>query len=412
MVFYLCSIVMTLPQIAVVFNWRNEINSSGLYSIHLRITINRTSKYYKIDVPQKIADHQWTGKEDNWVKSHPYAFEINNKIREKKNMANDLVKRSYSFNKGLTFEMIFRHLKKKGNANSFYDFMKDFIDDPPEKLGDNTLKKYKTCLLHLRSYRKELVFSDIDNTLIQEFNKYMQVNLNLQGTSRKKYMDAFKRVIKCARKDNYLDSSQMEFLFDDVRIKVRPAQRTFLDIDEIVRWRNLKFPIGREYMERDRDLFLFQIYTAFYYKDFFVFNKDHLLHDNEHGTYIVGAREKNGNQTIIPLFKFPLAMEIIEKYKAPKNDKTVFAVNSFVEEPVYNRKLKELAKLADITKNVSNKVARHTNAQLWIRYGATRPVVSKMLGHTKEETTRNYYAVNLPEIFEGTKSVDFLTLGI
>jgi hypothetical protein len=35
-----------------------------------------------------------------------------------------------------------------------------------------------------------------------------------------------------------------------------------------------------------------------------------------------------------------------------------------------------------------------------------------MMGHTKEETTKHYYHVDIPEIIEGTKNVDFLKLGI
>ncbi len=34
------------------------------------------------------------------------------------------------------------------------------------------------------------------------------------------------------------------------------------------------------------------------------------------------------------------------------------------------------------------------------------------MGHTKDETTKNYYDVNVPEIMEGTKDVDFTKLGI
>jgi hypothetical protein len=37
---------------------------------------------------------------------------------------------------------------------------------------------------------------------------------------------------------------------------------------------------------------------------------------------------------------------------------------------------------------------------------------SKMMGHTKEETTKNYYDINIPEIVEGTRRVDFKKLGI
>lgn len=403
---------MNLPNIAVVFNWRNEKNASGLYSLHLRITIDRTSRYYKIPVPQKVALVQWTGKEDGWLKNHPFAFEINNKIIEKKAILNDLIKRSYNFNKPLTFDTIFQQLKKKGNSNSFYDYMNEFIASPPEKLEENTIKKYRTCLTHLEAFKKQLYFSDIDSLLLRDFHKFMQTNLNLQGSSCKKYMEAFKRVIKCARKDNYLDASQMEFLFDDVKIKVNQAKRTYLEVQEIKQLRAATFPKEKKYLERDRDVFLFQIYTGYYYKDLSIFTKDQLIVDEEFGYFIVGARDKNGNQTMVPLFKFPHASAIIRKYQSPSNQKTVFDTAIFIEDQAYNRNLKEIAKIAKIEKNVCNKVARHTNAQLWVRYGAERPILSKMMGHTKEETTKNYFSVNLPEIVEGTKRVDFKKLGI
>jgi hypothetical protein len=37
--------------------------------------------------------------------------------------------------------------------------------------------------------------------------------------------------------------------------------------------------------------------------------------------------------------------------------------------------------MAGITKTILNKVGKHTNAQLWVRYRAERPFISKMLGH-------------------------------
>ena len=84
---------MHLPQIAVLLNWRKEVNVSGKYSIHLRITLNRLSKYYAIEVPQKVSYDEWSGAEDNWVKQcHPFAFEINSRIREKKSLIHELVK--------------------------------------------------------------------------------------------------------------------------------------------------------------------------------------------------------------------------------------------------------------------------------------------------------------------------------
>ncbi|MFT3932834.1 MAG: site-specific integrase [Chitinophagaceae bacterium] len=402
-----------MPTIAVVINWRNQQNISGLYPIHIRIGIHDEYRYYRIVTPAKVKLIEWSGVEDAWVKQvHEFAFEINNKIIEKKRIIQDLIKRSYSFNKPVTFEMIFHHLKRKGDIASFYDFMDGYIKRPPEVLAENTLKKYRTALKHLKTFKRSLSFPEIDNLLIRDFHKYMQTKLKLEGAACKKYMDAIKRVIRQARKENYLDPTQMEFLFDDVKIKIPKAKRTFLEPQEIKAWKAVKFTNSQKYLERDRDMFLFQVYTGYYYKDLSIFTKDQLMIDEQYGYFIIGERDKNGNQTIIPLFKFPYASTIIDKYMATEKEKKVFSVNAIIEEAVYNRHLKDIAKMAGINKSVSNKVARHTNAQLWIRYGADRPVLSKMMGHTQEKTTKNYYDVNIPEIVEGTKRVDFKKLGI
>lgn len=39
-------------------------------------------------------------------------------------------------------------------------------------------------------------------------------------------------------------------------------------------------------------------------------------------------------------------------------------------------------------------------------------VLSKMMGHTKERTTQNYFDIDLFEIVEGTKKANFAALGI
>ena len=71
----------------------------------------------------------------------------------------------------------------------------------------------------------------------------------------------------------------------------------------------------------------------------------------------------------------------------------------------------KVAAKAGFTKALSNKVARHTNAQLWVRFGAECPVLSKMMSHAKVETTKYYY-VNIPEIVEGARKIDLDKLGI
>lgn len=248
---------------------------------------------------------------------------------------------------------------------------------------------------------------------MQGFFQYMSKTLELEGASIKKYFSALKKVIKAARRDNHIDASNVEFLYADVKITVKQStRRVFLELEEIRKWKAVEIPRSKAFLERDRDMFLFQIYTGYYYKDLRIMRKDQLMKDEEYGYFILGERDKNGNDTIIPLFKFPYAMTIMERYAAADSSELVFSPDAFIEEPVYNRNLKEIGKMAGILKPVYNKVGRHTNAQLYVRYGVKTSVVSKILGHTKEDTTRHYYRVDIPEIVEGTKNIDFVKMGI
>ena len=100
--------------------------------------------------------------------------------------------------------------------------------------------------------------------------------------------------------------------------------------------------------------------------------------------FILGERNKNGKDTIIPIFKLPYAKDIMERYAADPNSELVFSPNAFIEEPVYNRNLKELVRMAGINKIVYNKVGRHTNTQLYVRFGAKTSIVCRGIQRKKQ----------------------------
>ncbi|HEY4967057.1 MAG TPA: phage integrase SAM-like domain-containing protein [Puia sp.] len=405
-----------------LINFRNKTNSNGFYSIYLRVTINRQQRYYKVKIPQKVTLKQWSGETDQWIRnSHPYAFEINNKINEKKTVVMNLIKRCYNLNKPVTFYLIDRELNRKGDRSILNDYVKDYITRPPENvvLTEVTWEKYTAFLKHLNDFQVKIPFSEVDDVFIARFRNYLASlsgrNGKMNPATIKSYFDKLKVVLMhAAKKDNLLDRQQVEYFFEEVKITVpRKKEGQHLDIKEVQDLKKLIFVEKDRSLERDRDLFLFQVYTGFYYNDLQTLKKDQLFIDSEYGQYIIGERDKNGNPTIIPLFKFPYGAEIIKKYRDfdPKRTE-LFRSDCFVEVQVYNRNLKILAKRAAIVHTLSNKTGRHTNAQMWIRFGAERPVLSKMMGHEKEQTTENYYRVGLREVIEGTKSINFEKLAI
>jgi integrase len=407
---------MNKISISVRLNRNNYQSVVDKYSIYLRITINRISKFVLVPTPCKISKAEWNEKHNaiNFVKStNIYAFEINGKIRDYLNKVDELSKRYYLQNKTITFESIFKALKSKKLEMTFNLFADDYIKNPKEKFELATITKYKSFLKHLNNFNKKIYFNDITPLLVSDFKAYLEIDQNLVGSTMKSYFDKFKKIINQAEKESYLDYHQTRFLFDDARIKVNKSDRTFFEIEELLKWNELKFPPKEKYLEKNRDLFTFQIYTGFYYNDLKILKKSDIRIEKEVGIFIVGKRDKNGNTAIIPLYKFPNANRILTRYASKdENDEFLFDNNNFIEDQVYNRQLKTIAERAGIRKNVSNKVARHTNVQLWIRYGADRPVISKMVGHTKESTTKEYYDVDFRDIIEGTKKVDFVSLGI
>jgi len=150
-------------------------------------------------------------------------------------------------------------------------------------------------------------------------------------------------VVRLARKAHLISKESEGELFEDLHIVVKKAQRTFLTIEEIKVWKNYSFSKEEIHLERDRDIFLLQVYTGYYHKDMINLKKEHVVKDHQHGYMIVGNRTKNNEQTMIPLFKFPEAVSFIDKYKASLESPFVFDRISFLAEPVYNRQLKQIA---------------------------------------------------------------------
>lgn len=71
-----------------------------------------------------------------------------------------------------------------------------------------------------------------------------------------------------AKKDRLLDLPATEQAFEEITIAIpKKKEGQHLEIEEIQSLRKLEFGKKDPSLQRDRDLFLFQIYTGFYYND-------------------------------------------------------------------------------------------------------------------------------------------------
>jgi site-specific recombinase XerD len=397
-----------MPVYTPIWNYRGKVNQCGLYPIHIEIYISRTNRrYYEIPVPQKVAKHEWADKPESWVKlNHPYAFEINNKISDTLTLLRDLNKRYYTMNKRLTMFLILKELNKDYNLDSFNEFFRHVIVDPPESLDPETMKRYDAALKKLDKFNPDITFNDLSESLFEDFKKFLEKE-NLAASTIKGYFNACVKVVEWARKDNQITRDHQEEIFEDIVVSAGKTKKKQLEVEQITCWKNFQFDEKQRVQERDRDIFLILIYTGWYYNDFKEALKTDLRKDPDLGYYIDKGRYKNDHQAIIPLWLFKNAMPLMKKYlcEDPQSPH-LFRRDIMQTDQAFNRNLKKICTLLKWNTAVFNKMGRTTYSQLLIRYGAQRAMVPKMMGHEDEKSAAEYFDINLADVIEGVKKVD------
>lgn len=105
--------------------------------------------------------------------------------------------------------------------------------------------------------------------------------------------------------------------------------------------------------------------------------------------WIVVQRHKTHQPSPIPLLKIP--QQLLSKYKREYDDKPIFPINSNQK---MNEYLKEIVIICGINKTITFHCGRHSFATtVTLGNGVPIETISKMLGHTRIETTQIYAKV-------------------
>jgi site-specific recombinase XerD len=388
-----------------IINHNNRKNISGKYGIVIRVTLDRVSRH--LATGEKVEDRHWLGKENRWVKdSHPNAYDINEVIKKKFDLINKYVYRQKRFDNPVTLDGIVEFYNKKSDPQRFNEYVADFMLTGLGNRAPNTVKKYRTFVGYLNEFNGNIAFTQLDENLFRKFAAWLRDEKKMLGVTVFKYFDPFKVIVRSAVKDGYLEKDP--FLFVDLQIKATKGARVYLEIEEITALKNVCIPTGRKDLASARDHFLFCFYCGFYYSDLLKLTWD-AVKLTEFGPVIEAGRSKNSNGYVAPIFKFANATSILEAQKG-KDGLLVFP--DAISEQKYNAKLKELATLAGISKNLMNKTARHSFIQFYESQGLETQHLGKMVGHTKESTTKHYYELSVRDVSQRVSRFDFTNIDV
>jgi len=263
----------------------------------------------------------------------------------------------------------------------------DYIWDEFEK---TKRKNYRFFHAHLKafSHGKDILFSDVTSRFLNRFKDHLlkEVNQNtmvLHFTILHKFMaDAFKKeLISWTPFDRYQMPSKFE------------TEHTYLELHELEKLRDTE----TDFEPHIREAFLFSCFTGLRFSDVYTLGHSHFhtLKDKNGKEYLsLQLRPIKTSRTSGDILRVPLSDEALHILSGMK--KSAVSSRVFYNLPgicTINNSLKKWAKKAEISKNLHFHVGRHTFATLSLTYGIDIYTVSKLLGHTRIDSTQIYAKV-------------------
>lgn len=368
--------------------------------------IDRKQHYLSIKHFPKLKKDDWDPKNNRVKSSHQLHSELNRMLYGAINDLDKYVFGKIAIKQSVSIELIRSHFYNRGYDESFNLFAHKYRQENSPSLP--TYKKWRTLTNHLDGFNKELKFYEVNTGFVDQFNRYL-IDKKISDNTRIKMFKDLRRITTAAAKEKLMPYDQ--FLYDDLKFKLKKPKRTSLNLTEIKAI--LDTNIIDEDLARYRDQFLFMCLSGLYYSQFKLLTHSDLVATKK-GYVLTNRRNKTDVTFIIPLWLFPEQMEILSRLTsivamdedlpeaiAENNERILNSKKLFpgtLSDQKYNSKLKIIAEISGINKNLTIKVARHSFTDLCISKGIARQFVSKMLGHSQESTTQIYYNMNIEHV--------------
>ncbi len=236
----------------------------------------------------------------------------------------------------------------------------------------------------------------MDRSFIDKFDLYLRTERQLAPNTIVLYMSRLHTVINKAIAAGIITADP----FAGYEPPRSERKRRYLTREELQRLMTTPLSVPRLYLVRD--LFLFSCYTGISYGDMCRLTAANLETAEDGTVWIKATREKTNVEFEIPLLDLPL--HIIDKYRDTTSDGKLLPMYGNSE---INRGLKQLAAACGIDRKLTFHMARHTYAtEITLSHGVPMETVSRMLGHSRVDTTQIYAHVTDNKIGTDTQALD------
>lgn len=364
---------MKVPKVKLVYDRKKRATNTHEGTIELRVLYQCKQKFLSTGVA--ILPRQWDEKNE-CVKLRNDATSLNKALSLIKNAAVDLLMEMVQQG-SVDLSRLSEVLKPKVNNLTFLEYIKERIEK--RNVGENTRERYVSFYkIFVEEYGKIINFSDITEANVRDYDEWLHkrmVNGHLmqQSTiySHHKYLKLF---IYDAVMDGYVDKNP----YQSRRIKIdhgEGGQIPCLTINQVETIEGLDL-VG--FLDKTRDLFLFQCYTGLAFADMQKFRLKDYTQD-EDGKYLIKGQRTKTDTTYIFLLS-EKALAIVGKYKG--------RIPS-ISNQKYNQYLKVIGQMIGVP-TLHSHMGRSTFASTCLNQGMPIDVLKHALGHTTGLMSQRY----------------------
>lgn len=270
-------------------------------------------------------------------------------------------------------------------------------------------------MLHLIKYKGDkITMAQVDKNFCEGFVLYL-ANGTTIGTSKPKkigehkekpiapstarlYFNTFVTALNEAVRDGVIDKNPTSQLKKEEKkpLKRSANDRGYLEIEEVKKL--METPCNDE---QTKMAFLFACFCGLRLSDIKDLKWQDIKYNADSGAVVSKIQVKTRQSIIVPLSAN--ALEWLPDRGKAKDKDAVFDLHSHF---TINRSVKRWAKDADINKNVTFHLSRHTFATTLLTLGADIYTTSKLLGHQNLRTTQIYAEVVSKKKVEAVNLMD------
>ena len=229
-------------------------------------------------------------------------------------------------------------MSNEAKSDEFFYLFDKFIEEKSKERGwgKDMINVYLRLKNKICGFKSDMKFSDLSISTMNKFLEYMSKTMYNDALS--KMLSYFKTFVKWAQSRKYAINEEF-FSFNPKLPKAKKEVR-YLELEELSAIYEMDLPTDSA-LDRARDMFVFQCYTALRDSDIKQLKHENIHYNATNNTYSIDLLTEKDDDRI----NFPLsnrAISIYQKYKDRKyKGGLVFPV---ISNQKYNDHLKELGK--------------------------------------------------------------------